>query len=176
LVKEFKVLNRLKMNLVLAYIQSPVGTLEISGSENGIRSILFLDDKREQTPVPACLQECVNQLNEYFAGKRKRFDLKLDPRGTDFQLRVWAKLQQIPFGKTITYLDLARMTGSETHTRAVGNANGKNKINIVIPCHRVIGSNGKLTGYGGGVWRKEILLKMEMGDTMPGLFAVGEKI
>lgn len=159
------------MSLESVRIQSPVGIIEISGSEAGIRSILFMDHETEQTPIPVCLQECSKQLNEFFAGKRKNFDLKLDPRGTEFQLKVWAKLMQIPFGKTISYLDLARMTGSETNTRAVGNANGKNKINIVVPCHRVIGSNGKLTGYGGGLWRKEILLKLEMGDTMPGLFA-----
>lgn len=158
------------MNLESARIQSPVGILEISGSEAGIRSILFMDNASEQTPIPICLLECVNQLNEYFEGKRKQFDLKLDPEGTEFRLKVWEKLQQIPFGKTISYLELARMTGSEANTRAVGNANGKNKINIVVPCHRVIGSNGKLTGYGGGLWRKEILLKLEMGDTMPGLF------
>jgi len=159
------------MDLVATRIHSPVGIIEISGSDEGIRSIIFLDIETIPTPIPACLQECVTQLNEYFAGARKRFDLCLDPRGTDFQLNVWEKLQQIPFGKTITYLDLARMTGSETNTRAVGNANGKNKINIVVPCHRVIGSNGKLTGYGGGLWRKEVLLKLEMGDSMQGLFA-----
>ena len=159
------------MNIESARIHTPVGIIEISGSDEGIRSIIFLDTQSGSTPVPASLQECANQLNEYFAGERQTFSLKLDPRGTEFQLKVWGKLQQIPYGKTISYLELARMTGSETNTRAVGNANGKNKINIVVPCHRVIGSNGKLTGYGGGLWRKEILLKLEMGDTMPGLFA-----
>jgi methylated-DNA-[protein]-cysteine S-methyltransferase len=159
------------MNIESARIHTPVGIIEISGSDEGIRSIIFLDTQSGSTPVPASLQECANQLNEYFAGERQTFNLKLDPRGTEFQLKVWGKLQQIPYGKTISYLELARMTGSETNTRAVGNANGKNKINIVVPCHRVIGSNGKLTGYGGGLWRKEILLKLEMGDTMPGLFA-----
>lgn len=159
------------MNLESARIQSPVGILEISGCTNGIRSILFINDSAEPTKVPECLQDCVNQLYDYFKGTRKKFDLVIDPVGTDFQLKVWEQLQTIPFGKTISYLDLARLTGSETNTRAVGNANGKNKINIVVPCHRVIGSNGKLTGYGGGLWRKEILLKLEMGNTMPGLFA-----
>jgi methylated-DNA-[protein]-cysteine S-methyltransferase len=159
------------MNLESARIQSPVGTIEITGSEKGIRSVIFLSDESVTETVPACLQDCVTQLNEYFESKRKEFDLKLDPQGTEFQLKVWEQLKLIPFGKTISYLDLARMTGSETNTRAVGNANGKNKINIIIPCHRVIGSNGKLTGYGGGLWRKEILLKLEMGNSMPGLFA-----
>jgi methylated-DNA-[protein]-cysteine S-methyltransferase len=159
------------MNLESARIQSPVGILEISGSALGIRSILFINENVEPTKVPECLQDCVRQLNEYFKGSRKQFDLVIDPVGTNFQLKVWKQLQTIPFGKTISYLDLARLTGSETNTRAVGNANGKNKINIVVPCHRVIGSNGKLTGYGGGLWRKEILLKLEMGNSMPGLFA-----
>ena len=162
------------MSLESVFIQSPVGILEIAGSADGIRSILFINEAIEPTEVPPALQDCVNQLNEYFTRTRKQFDLVLDPVGTDFQLKVWEKLQTIPFGKTISYLDLARLTGSETNTRAVGNANGKNKINIVVPCHRVIGSNGKLTGYGGGLWRKEILLKLEMGKSMPGLFAETE--
>jgi len=159
------------MNLESARIQSPVGTIEISGSDNGIRSVIFLGDESVTENIPACLQDCASQLKEYFECKRKEFDLNLDPQGTEFQLKVWSQLKLIPFGKTISYLDLARMTGSETNTRAVGNANGKNKINIIVPCHRVIGSNGKLTGYGGGLWRKEILLKLEMGNSMPGLFA-----
>ncbi|MEI7614987.1 MAG: methylated-DNA--[protein]-cysteine S-methyltransferase [Betaproteobacteria bacterium] len=160
------------MNLESVCVQSPVGSLKISGSERGIRSVLFLDEKTVSSVVPGCLQTCVNQLNEYFSGKRQVFDLRLDPQGTEFQLAVWEKLASIPFGKTISYLQLARMTGNEANTRAVGNANGKNKINIIVPCHRVIGSNGKLTGYGGGLWRKEILLKFEMGKTLPGLFAM----
>ena len=160
-----------RMNLETTRINSPVGIIEICGSERGIRSILFIESGTETSEVPDCLAKCVNQLREYFSGTRKHFDLTLDPRGTDFQLKVWEKLCQIPFGTTISYLDLARLTGSESNTRAVGNANGKNKINIVVPCHRVIGSNGKLTGYGGGLWRKEILLKLEMGDSLPGLFS-----
>lgn len=159
------------MNLESTRIHSLVGTIEITGSEKGIRSIMFIGDESASEKVPGCLQDCVSQLKEYFESKRKAFDIKLDPLGTEFQLKVWEKLQLIPFGKTISYLDLARMTGSETNTRAVGNANGKNRINIIVPCHRVIGSNGKLTGYGGGLWRKEILLKLEIGNSMPGLFA-----
>jgi methylated-DNA-[protein]-cysteine S-methyltransferase len=159
------------MQLESARISSPVGILEITGSKLGIRSILFINEKSEPTAIPILLQDCVTQLNEYFAGNRRKFELLLDPVGTDFQLRVWQQLQTIPFGTTISYLDLARLTGSEFNTRAVGNANGKNKINIVVPCHRVIGSSGKLTGYGGGLWRKEILLKHEMGQSLPGLFS-----
>lgn len=159
------------MNLEFTHLKSPVGTIEISGSILGIRSVMFLDRDCETSTVPECLSNCVNQLNEYFSGNRHQFELLLDPKGTEFQLKVWNKLCEIPFGKTISYLELARMTGSPTNTRAVGNANGKNKINIIVPCHRVIGSNGKLTGYGGGLWRKEILLKLEMGNSMQGLFA-----
>ena len=159
------------MDLETCFINSPVGNIEISGSEDGVRSILFIDFDVAVSPVPACLQVCVDQLTGYFAGNRQQFDLKLDPRGTDFQLLVWSKLQQIPFGKTISYLELALMTGKASNTRAVGNSNGKNQINIVVPCHRVIGSNGKLTGYSGGLWRKEILLKHEMTNTYQGLFA-----
>jgi len=159
------------MGLETCFIDSPVGIIEISGSEHGIRSILYIDHDVKVTAIPVCLQTCVDQLTEYFAGNRKQFNLQLDPWGTDFQLLVWSKLQLIPIGKTISYLELAVMTGNASNTRAVGNANGKNKINIVVPCHRVIGSNGKLTGYGGGLWRKEILLKHEMANTSQGLFA-----
>ena len=159
------------MSIETAFIQSPVGFLLISGSEEGIRSIIFRNDDCTASTVPAVLQECVNQLNEYFAGTRTKFNLKTDPQGTPFQLAVWEKLLLIPYGKTISYLELARMTGKETNTRAVANANGKNKLNIIVPCHRVIGSNGKLTGYGGGLWRKEFLLKLEAGDKLPGLFS-----
>ena len=121
------------MQLESARISSPVGILEITGSLQGIRSIMFIDENSEQTTIPDILQECANQLSEYFAGTRRKFDLLLDPVGTDFQLRVWQQLVTIPFGNTISYLELARLTGSEFNTRAVGNANGKNKINIVVP-------------------------------------------
>lgn len=131
---------------------------------------MYIDKLSHSNPIPECLKACVDQLNEYFIGTRKVFDLVLDPVGTDFQLLVWQKLLEIPFGKTISYLDLAMMTGSKMNTRAVGNANGKNKINIIVPCHRVIGSNGRLTGYGGGLWRKQFLLRHEAKDSFEGLF------
>lgn len=152
-------------------IQSPVGTIEITGSNEGIRSIIFKDDICVQSVIPACLTDCVKQLHEYFNRERTEFNLKIDPQGTDFQLLVWEKLHLIPYGSTISYLDLARLTGNEKNTRAVGNANGKNRINIVVPCHRVIGITGKLTGYGGGLWRKEKLLRFEMENSYPGLFS-----
>jgi len=159
------------MEIVSANIASPVGVIAISGSLYGIRSVIFLQEGEIDETIPECLKSCAMQLGEYFSGLRNEFSLKLDPQGTDFQLKVWEKLLLIPFGKTISYLELAQMTGKESNTRAVGNANGKNKINIIVPCHRVIGSNGKLIGYGGGLWRKEFLLKHEMGESLPGLFA-----
>jgi len=150
---------------------SPVGLLEISGNENGIESVLYdSQSSHTVTIVQGLLKECIEQLNEYFAGKRKNFDLPLNPQGTDFQKRVWAELQKIPYGKTASYLDIARNIGDANSTRAVGNANGKNKLNILIPCHRVIGINGRLTGYGGGLWRKQWLLELEMENSHIGLF------
>lgn len=155
----------------VACIHSPVGLLEISGSNAGIRSVLFLETGEASQNIPPSLLECVNQLNAYFSGKLQQFEINIDPFGTPFQLRVWKALTAIPYGTTISYLDLACQTGNKANTRAVGNANGKNKLNIIVPCHRVIGSGGALTGYGGGLWRKEFLLRHEMSNKLPGLFA-----
>ena len=154
-----------------AYYSSPIGTLLVTGSDNGIRSILYVGDEAGLVSIPACLSNCIQQLDEYFEGKRIEFDLRIDPEGTEFQKKVWEQLLKIPFGKTISYLDLAIMMGDAKTVRAVGHANGQNRINIVVPCHRVIGANGKLTGYGGGLWRKEWLLKHEAALKMPGLFS-----
>lgn len=107
------------------------------------------------------LADAVKQLREYFDGKRTEFDLPLAPQGTEFQRSVWRQLQQIPYGETISYLELARRVGNPKASRAVGSANGKNPISIIIPCHRVIGANGKLTGFGGGLPTKETLLALE---------------
>lgn len=145
-----------------AYYPSEIGWLEIVGSEAGIKSVSFIDEESvEQTEIHPCLQPCVTQLDEYFRGERKTFALKLEPEGTEFQQKVWRELLNIPYNKTVSYLDIARAVGDKKAVRAVGNANGRNKIVIIIPCHRVIGSNGQLTGYGGGLWRKEWLLKHE---------------
>ena len=152
------------------YYVSPIGTLAISGSSEGVRSILYADDKVSTGLVPDCLQECVIQLNEYFNGNRTVFNLVLDPVGTEFQKKVWAQLLTINFGETASYIDLANRVGNPKTVRAVGNANGQNKLNIVIPCHRVIGSDKSLIGYGGGIWRKEWLLKHEASMTQIGLF------
>ena len=147
-----------------AYYQSEIGLLEIISTDKSIKSINFVDSKDElidQTSLPSVLAACLVQLDEYFKGERQDFSLNLEPEGTDFQKAVWGQLTTIPYGQTVSYLDIARLVGDEKAVRAVGAANGHNKISIIIPCHRVIGSNGKLTGYGGGLWRKEWLLKHE---------------
>lgn len=158
------------MNCVV--IESPVGKLTIAEQKERIHFILFSAGSRASNPHPdwsisgsAVIDEAVRQLRAYFAGKLTRFDLPLNPEGTPFQLEVWRELQKIPYGKVISYGELASRIGRPKASRAVGAANGSNPIPIVIPCHRVIGSNGKMTGYGGGIWIKEELLKLE--NAMP---------
>ena len=143
-------------------ITSPLGYAKIIGDVSGISSVTILDSEEKTTDIiPQNLEDCVIQLQEYFQGIRKAFDLKLNPEGTQFQKQVWNLLQQIPFGKTVSYLDLAKQLGDVKVIRAVANANAKNPLWIVIPCHRVIGTNGSLTGYAGGLHRKEWLLNHE---------------
>lgn len=149
---------------------SPIGLIEITGSDSGLSSLLFVDREERSTVVPACLQDCLQQLDEYFKGQRNEFKLTLDLHGTSFQKRVWQALMTIPFGKTVSYLDIALALGDRKSIRAVGGANGKNPVCIVVPCHRVIGSNGSLIGYGGGLWRKEWLLKFESREGQINLF------
>jgi methylated-DNA-[protein]-cysteine S-methyltransferase len=150
------------MDLHIAYFTSPIGIIEITGDEQGIATVYFVEEQKKLNgPVHASLKECIYQLEEYFKGIRKDFGVKLNPQGSEFQLKVWKQLSSIPFGKTQSYLDISRKLGDENATRAVGNANGSNPISIIVPCHRVIGSSGKLTGYSGGLWRKEWLLKHE---------------
>lgn len=156
--------------LVSTYISSPIGTIEITGSDNGITSIEYGASSQVNNRVPDCLAECVQQLDEYFAGTRRYFSVKLDWQGSDFQSRVWSYLLTIPFGKTESYLNVARALGDKKAIRAVGRANGQNPIVIVVPCHRVIGSDGSLTGYGGGLWRKEWLLNFENSRPQTRLF------
>ncbi len=154
------------------HYRSPIGILEITGSEQGIASISFVDDAIDAGETPYALRECIAQLDEYFGGRRKEFSIALDLRGTEFQKRVWHELQRIPFGKTVSYLDVALAVGTRESTRAVGRANGQNPIVIVVPCHRVIGSDGSLTGYGGGMWRKRWLLDFENHARQENLFAL----
>lgn len=144
------------------YYKSPIGTAKIVGDKNGIQSISILDEEiTTSKEVPSFLQACVTQLEEYFNGTRTEFNLKLNPQGTAFQKRVWTELQNISFNKTRTYLEQTKALGDVKAIRAVATANGKNPIWIVIPCHRVLGSDGSLTGYAGGLWRKKWLLDHE---------------
>lgn len=152
------------MNKVyMAYYQSPIGTIEIRGTQDGILSVMFLEAAEVKTSeaMPVCLKQCINQLDQYFRGQLREFSVPLIMQGTDFQKRVWETLQTIPFGTTLSYRDIAVRIDNPRAVRAVGNANGKNLHSIIIPCHRVIGSQGSLTGYEGGLWRKEWLLAHE---------------
>jgi len=152
-------------------IKSPLGYTKISGDEDGIASISILNSEEKETDIiPIELEDCVHQLNEYFEGHRSHFDLKLNPEGTDFQKKVWHALQTIPHGKTVSYLELSQQLGDVKAIRAVANANGKNPLWIVVPCHRVIGSDGSLTGYAGGLSRKQWLLKHESPYKQQSLF------
>ena len=145
-----------------AIIKTPLGYIEISGAINGISKIQILTDPAEITTVlPDELKSAVAQLQDYFNGKRTKFSFKINPVGTEFQQRVWQELLNIPFGKTCSYLELSKKLGDVKAIRAVASANGKNPLWIVIPCHRVIGSDGSLTGYAGGLWRKKWLLDHE---------------
>ena len=148
------------------YYQSEIGLLEIVGTDAGLISVEFVErevntDYGNPVDVLPVVAQCVNQLDEYFQAKRKVFELALAPMGTDFQKKVWAQLLEIPYGETVSYMDIARAIGNEKSIRAVGAANGANPLAIIVPCHRVIGSDGKLAGYGGGIWRKEWLLNHE---------------
>ena len=149
------------------YYKSPIGLTKIIGNKNGIQTVTLLDDtfstglNLTHSKIPSCLQNCVSQLDEYFKGSRTTFDLKLNPQGTAFQQKVWNELLKIPFNKTRTYLEQSKEVGDVKAIRAVAAANGKNPIAVIIPCHRVIGSDGSLTGYAGGLWRKKWLLAHE---------------
>tara|TARA_R110001583_G_scaffold134490_11_gene286215 strand:+ start:934 stop:1407 length:474 start_codon:yes stop_codon:yes gene_type:complete len=152
-------------------IKSPLGYTKIIGGIDGIASVTVLNSEEKVTDIiPIELEDCVIQLNEYFEGSRKQFDLKLNAEGTDFQKRVWKQLEQIPYGKTISYLELSKQLGDVKAIRAVANANGKNPLWIVVPCHRVIGSDGSLTGYAGGLHRKKWLLEHESPYKQQSLF------
>lgn len=159
--------------LETTYYKSPIGILEIKGDKNGIQSVLFVDDNvsipKENSTLKE-LTECVVQLEEYFLGTRKEFTLDLNIRATPFQEKVWRELLKVPFGSSRTYLEQSKKLGDPKAIRAVGTANGKNPISIIVPCHRIIGSNGSLTGYAGGIWRKKWLLEHESGSKQQSLF------
>ncbi len=153
-----------------AWMDSPVGKLLVAGDQAGLRQVSFANGRGVVQPDAAWREnrrqvaDAIRQLRDYFAGTRRQFDLPLAPEGTPFQIRVWNELQRIPYGETMSYGELARRVGNPNASRAVGLANGANPIAIVIPCHRVIGSNGKLTGYGGGLDTKQWLLALETGQ------------
>ena len=154
-----------------AYIKTPLGTALIEGDENGIAKISTLDTGIPVSDsVPDVLTEAVQQLEDYFAGKRRDFSFTMNPQGTDFQKKVWQALLQIPFGTTTSYQELSVKLGDVKAIRAVASANGKNPLWIVVPCHRVIGSDGSFTGYAGGLWRKKWLLEHETPPVQQSLF------
>jgi methylated-DNA-[protein]-cysteine S-methyltransferase len=159
------------MDTESAFYQSPVGILEIQSYGNAISAVLFVnswkgtklveDELNFNKPESAAIKNCMQQLDEYFAGSRINFDIDTAQDGTGFQQTVWKELCNIPYGRTISYLELSKRIGNVKAIRAVGTANGNNSISIVVPCHRVIGANGSLVGYGGDLWRKKWLLEHE---------------
>ncbi len=153
-----------------AYIKTPLGTATITGDENGISAISILNEGPISPKIPTVLKEPIKQLYDYFAGKRTGFDFKINPQGTEFQQKVWQELLQIPYGKTVSYMDITKKLGDVKAIRAVASANGKNPLWIVVPCHRVIGTDGSLTGYAGGLWRKKWLLEHENPTAQQSLF------
>ncbi|MGI9532761.1 methylated-DNA--[protein]-cysteine S-methyltransferase [Lutimonas sp.] len=158
-------------HLEYCFLKTPIGTAKIIGNDKGISEITVLDKDVQGTEVvPESLRNCFNQLSEYFNGDRQIFSLKLNPKGTDFQKKVWDELLLIPFGKRTTYMKQTLKLGNEKAIRAVASANGKNPLWIVVPCHRVVGTDGSLTGYAGGIWRKKWLLEHESPSGQTSLF------
>ncbi|RFN59127.1 methylated-DNA--[protein]-cysteine S-methyltransferase [Marixanthomonas ophiurae] len=150
----------------IAYFKSPIGWIELKGDASGLGSVIFIDseissEENNREKLPNSLQKTIEQLTEYFEGNRQTFDIPLSPQGTEFQKKVWRELQEIPFGKTTSYQKMANALGDPKVIRAAASANGKNPISIIIPCHRVIGTDGSLTGYAGGLQRKKWLLQHE---------------
>ena len=169
------------MTLFYKEMESPVGKLKLVASANALIAVLWERERPNRVklamlqhdPQQPILIETERQLGEYFAGARNQFDLPLEPTGTEFQKKVWRALQEIPFGQTRSYLDLAKSIGSAKAVRAVGAANGKNPLSIVVPCHRIVGANGTLTGFAGGLEAKAKLLALEARRS---LFSLGENL
>jgi len=155
-----------------AVIKTPLGFAQLKGDAQGLSSISVFDGEKEKVTdiIPEILEDAVYQLKEYFTGTRKTFQLTLNPQGTEFQKKVWEELLNIPYGKTTSYLELSKKIGDVKAIRAVAAANGKNPLWIVVPCHRVIGSNGNLVGYAGGLHRKKWLLEHESPVKQQSLF------
>jgi methylated-DNA-[protein]-cysteine S-methyltransferase len=145
-----------------AYYRSMIGLLEITGTQKEVLSLNFVNKKgRAETNLSPALKKCLRQLDEYFRGSRRKFSIRLGLQGTAFQKRVWGELLKVSYGQTASYRDIAKAAGRPKAVRAVGNTNRLNPVSIIVPCHRIIGSDGKLVGYGGGLWRKEWLLEHE---------------
>ena len=159
------------MNIEIGYYQSPLGALEIRSTGSAISDVLFVNSWKGAKvneaelsfvkPKSPAIKACIKQLDEYFAGKRTEFNIHILQVGTEFQQTVWNELCRIPYGRTISYLELSKRIGNVKAIRAVGTANGNNSVCIIVPCHRVIGSNGELVGYGGDLWKKKWLLEHE---------------
>jgi methylated-DNA-[protein]-cysteine S-methyltransferase len=146
----------------VAYYHSPIGYIRITGEDDFITSVYLLDEEYEVLPPETpLLERAIQQLDEYFAGERRVFDLPLKQQGSVFQQKVWEQLSKIEYGKTISYLQQSKLMKNPEGIRAIASANGKNHLVIVVPCHRVIGSDGSLTGFGCGIWRKKWLLEHE---------------
>ncbi len=149
---------------------SPIGLLTLAADEYGLRHIVFPQGSRSFEPPPdwhradSSFRDTIGQLDEYFAGERKTFTVQLSPQGTDFQRSVWLALLQVGYGRTVSYGEIAKLIGKPKASRAVGAANGANPLPIIIPCHRIVGSSGNLTGFGGGLPTKQWLLAHERGD------------
>ncbi|MGB0930021.1 MAG: methylated-DNA--[protein]-cysteine S-methyltransferase [Chitinophagales bacterium] len=162
-----------KTALHILYLKTPMGDIAIEGSDIGVTAIQFLEEEpteKSSPQLPDFLQDAAIQLQEYFDKKRTEFDFPLDLQGTDFQKRVWAELLNIPYGKTVSYLHVSLALGDRKAIRAVGTANGRNPVAIVVPCHRVIGSDGSLVGYASGLARKKWLLELEQPFKQGSLF------
>ena len=145
-----------------AYYKSPLGWIELIADNKYLLGMSFIKNKKSRNATSLVLKKIIKQLDEYFHNKRQRFDIAIKLDGTAWQNLVWQELVKIPYGSIISYQDLAKMAGRSQAARAVGSAVNKNKIGIIIPCHRVIGSNGQLVGYEGGLWRKKWLLEYEI--------------
>jgi len=158
------------MSLAVTYMNSPIGWLRLEGESMGLSKIDFVEEKGDDALNEDSLQRAKEQLQEYFDGTRKEFKLYLSPSGTNFQKNVWNTLLEIPYGKTCSYEDMAKSLGDIKVIRAAASANGKNPLPIVMPCHRVIGKDGSLTGYSGGLWRKKWLLDFELREQQPTLW------
>ncbi len=155
----------------IAYLKTPLGTAKLTGDQEGLTSFTILETAESVTTViPEILEDATYQIQEYFDGVRKNFSLKIHPQGTDFQKKIWKLIQEVPYGKTVSYMDVAKQWGDTKIIRAAASANGKNPLWIIIPCHRIIGSDGSLTGYAGGLWRKKWLLEHESPVKQQSLF------